>query len=282
MTSEEIIQQILAKHPEINRDHILESLEIEKNKTGGLIADETLLRLIAARQGVEIRRDRVCRMMLISHLVTGLNDVTVTGRVVAVYPARTFEGEKSGKFASLIIVDKDAILRVILWNDKVEVIETGELKASQVVRFSHGYTRQDREGIVELHLGNRSAIEIEPQNIKADEYPSIDKFAIKINEIKKTGKNLHLIGTVKELFPASTFTRNDMSTGTVMRFTLADETGKISVVGWNDRAEEFKKSLKINMKVQLINAKVKENAKGKFEVHVDSYTYVESSERPDF
>jgi len=32
----------------------------------------------------------------------------------------------------------------------------------------------------------------------------------------------------------------------------------------------------------LVNAKVKENANGKFEVHVDSYTYVEVSERLDF
>jgi len=281
MTAEEIIQQILSKHPEVSRDQILESLETEKSKTGGLIADETLLRLIAARYGVEILKDRVYRKLSISQLVPGLNDVTVTGRVVAVYPIRTFEGEKSGKFASLINADKDATLRVILWNDKVELIEAGELKAGQVVRFSHGYTREDREGKAELHLGSRSQIEIEPQNTKADEYSSIDSFTTKINEITKACKNLHLAGTVKELFPASTFTRNDMSAGTVMRFTLADETGEISVVVWNEKAAELEKSLKINARLQLVNAKVKENG-SELEVHVDSYTYVEISERPDF
>jgi len=282
MTAEEIIQQILSKHPEVSRNQILENLETEKSKTGGLIAEETLLRLIAARYGVEILQDRVYRKLSISHLVPGLNDVTVTGRVVAVYPPKTFEGEKSGKFASLMIADKDAILRVILWNEKVELIEAGELKAGQIVRFSHGYTREDRKGKSELHLGNRSQIEVEPKNIKADEYPLIGKFAIKINKITKAYKNIHLIGTVKELFPASTFTRSDMSTGTVMRFTLADETGEIPVVVWNEKAEELAKALELNTNLQLVNAKVKENANDKFEVHVDSYTYVEVSERLDF
>jgi ssDNA-binding replication factor A large subunit len=282
MTDEEIIQQILAKHPEVSRNQILANLETEKSKTGGFIADETLLRLIAARYGVEILQDRVYRKLSISHLVPGLNDVTVTGRLVAVYPPRTFEGERSGKFASLMIADKDSVLRVILWNDKVELIEAGELKAGQIVRFSHGYTREDRKGKAELHLGNRSQIEVEPKNIKADEYSSIGKFATKISKITKAYENIHLTGTVKELFPASTFTRSDMSTGTVMRFTLADETGEIPVVVWNEKAEELEKSLKINANLQLVNAKVKENANGKFEVHVDSYTYVEVSERLDF
>ncbi len=282
MTAEEIIQLILSKHPEVSRNQIFENLEAEKSKTGGLIADETLLRLIAARYGVKILKEKAYRNLSISHLVPGLNDVTITGRVVAVYSSRTFEGERSGKFGSLMIADKDATLRVILWNDKVEMIEAGELKAGQIVRFSHGYTREDREGKTELHLGSKSQIEAELKNIKTDEYPSIVRFATKINEITKAYKNIHLTGTVKEVFPASTFTRSDMSTGTVMRLTLADGTGEIPVVVWNEKAEELDKALELNANLQLVNAKVKENANGELEVHVDSYTYVEVSERLDF
>ncbi len=281
MTAEVIIQQILSKHPEVSREQILENLETTKKKTGGFIADETLLRLIAAKYGVEILQKRVWRRLSISHLVAGLNDVTVTGRVVVVYPPRTFNGARSGKVANLMIADKDATLSVVLWNDKVDLIESGELKSGQVIRFFHGYTRKDREGKVELHLGSKSQIEVEPQNINADEYPSIDKFATKISNITQDSSNVHLLGKVIEIFPASTFTRSDMSTGTVMRFTLADETGEIPVVIWNEKAEELEKNLKVNANLQLVNAKVKENG-NELEVHVDSYTYVEVSERHDF
>jgi ssDNA-binding replication factor A large subunit len=282
MTAEEIIQQIRAKHPEVSRDQILEALQVEKSKTGGLIAEETLLRLIAARHGVETLQKKVYRKLSISHLVPGLNDVTVTGRVVVVYPPRTFEGERSGKVANLLIADKDATLRVVLWNDKVDLVESGELKTGQVARFFHGYTREDRKGKVELHLGSKSQIEIEPQNIKPEEYPSIGKFATKIGKITKAHTNIHLAGTVKEVFPASTFTRSDMSTGTVMRLTLKDETGEIPVVIWNEKAEELAKSLTINANLQLVNARVKESASGELEIHVNSYTHVEASERLNF
>jgi len=277
MTAEEIIQQILSKHPEVSRAQILENLEAEKNKTGGLIVNETLLRLIAARYGVEILQNMVYRKLSISHLVPGLNDVTVTGRVVAVYPPRTFSGERSGKVANLLIADKDANLRVVLWNDKVNSIESGELKTGQVIRFSHGYTREDRKGKAELHLGGKSQIEIEPKNMKADEYPSIDKIATKINKINKARKNIHLTGTVKTLFPISTFTRSDTSRGTVMHLALADETGEIPVVIWNEKAEELEKTLKINAKLQLVNAKVKVTSNGEVEIHVSSSTYVNVS-----
>jgi len=277
MTSEELIQQIIAKHPEVNRDQILENLKAEKEKTGGLIADETLLRLIAARHGIETAHRNAIRKLCISDLVAGLSDVTVTGRVVAVYPARTFEGKRSGKVANLMVTDKDDTLRVVLWDDNVCLVESGELQTGQVIRFAHGYTRQDQEGKVELHLGRKSKIEVNPENVNAEDYASLSKFATKINEVSAAQNSVHLVGTVKEVFPASTFTRSDESTGTVMRLKLADETGEIAVVAWNEKAEEMEKTVKVNAELQLVNARVKENGNGELEVHVNSYTHVEVS-----
>ena len=279
MTAEEIINQILAKHPEVSRDQILETLQTEKNKTGGLIAEPTLLRLIAARYGVEIHQRKVTHRLSITHLLPGLYDVTITGRVLAVYPPRTFEGEKSGKIANLLIADKDAVLRVVLWNDKVDLIESDELKAGEVVRFSHGYTREGLKGKTEMHLGGKSQIEVQPQDVKADEYPSISKFATKISEITEPRNTVHLAGTVTRVFPASTFTRSDASTGTVLRIVIADETGEIPVVAWNEKAEELEKTVRENACLQLMNGRVKEASNGGFEVHINSYTYVEVSER---
>jgi ssDNA-binding replication factor A large subunit len=278
MTAEEIIQQILSKRPEISREEILERLKVEKSKTGKLIADATLVRLIAATYGVEIPSDRVYEHRLsISRLVSNLNDVTVTGRVVAVYPPKTFSGKRSGKFASVMVTDKEGILRVILWNDKVYLIESGELKTGQVTRFLHGYTREDRNGRAELHISDRSEIEINPQNVRAEDYPSVGKFATKIKEITRAQKNIHLIGIVKEVFPSSTFTRQDQSTGKVLRFTLADSTGDVAVVVWDEKVEELEPFLKRNVELQLVNAKVKAASNGGFEVHVDASTYVEVS-----
>jgi len=282
MSKEELIQQILSKHTEVSRDHILESLEAEKEKTGGLIADETLLRLIAARYGIETIKRRAIRRLTINDLVAGLNDVTVTGRVIAIYPTRTFEGKRSGRVANLMIADKNETLGVVLWNDDVNLVESGELKSGQVVRFSHGYTREDREGKVELHLGRKSQVEVDPENVNGEDYPGFDKFVAKIKELTATHSNVILAGKVKEVFPVSTFTRSDMSPGTVMRLKLTDETGEISVVAWNENADELEKTVKVDSGLKLVNGKVKENGSGELEVHINAYTYVEVLERPDF
>ena len=276
MSTEETIQQILLQRPEISREQVLEKLRATREKTGGLIADATLLRLVAAELGVQITQENpACDHKLsISHLVPGLNDATVTGRVVAVYPLKTFGGAKPGKFASVTVIDTEGIVRVVLWNEKASVVESGELKVGCVACFSHGYTKEDRNGTVELHLGSKSEVEINPSNAKAEEYASISRFATKVNEITQTHKNVNLAGTVKKVFSSSTFTRQDQTTGIVMRFVLADDTGEITVVVWNEKAAELETTLKENAQVQLINGRVKTGSNGNIEVHVDASTYI--------
>ncbi len=275
MTPEEVIQRILSQRPEITREAVLEKLHAEKSKTGDLIADATLLRLIAAGYGVEILSGNVYdRALSISHLIPNLNDVVVSGRVVAVYPAKTFEGKKSGKYASLMVTDGDGVLRVMLWNDKASLVESGELKTGLVARFSHGYTREDRTGKVELHVGEKSTVEVNPRDLRAEDYPSISKFATKISGITSAQRSVHVAGVAQVVFPSSTFTRQDLTTGKVLRFTLADDSGEITVVVWNEKAEELEPRIKRGAAVELVNAKVKTASKGGFEVHVDSTTYV--------
>jgi ssDNA-binding replication factor A large subunit len=278
MSDDAIIQAILSKCPEVTEEQVLEALEIEKSKTGGLIADETLLRLIAARYGVEISRETVadCRL-LINHLVPSLNRVTVSGRIVAVYPAKTFEGKLSGKYASLMIADKEGILRVMLWNSKADLVESGMAKAGQVARFSRGYTREDRDGKTELHISEKGEVEVNPEDLEEEDYPFIDRFTIAIKDITLPQQGIHLIGKVKAVFPSSTFTRQDNSVGKVLRFTITDKTGDVVVVAWNEKAEKLEASLRSEDEVRLVNAKIKTASNGGFEVHVDESTYVEVS-----
>jgi replication factor A1 len=275
MTFEEIIQQILLQHPEVSRETVLERLRAEKSKTGGLIADSTLLRLIAAEYGVEIPSEAVYDSKLsISQLMPELNDVAVSGRVVAVYPVRTFGGKKPGKYASLIIVDADGVLRVMLWNDKADLVESGFLKTGQVARFSHGYTRADRNGKVELHLGDKSEVEVNPKDLQAEDFPDISRFATKIKEINEAQSSVNLVGTVRKVFPVSIFTRQDSTAGKVLRFVLADDSGEVMVVVWNGKADELEPQLKWNVAVEVVNGMVKAATNGGFEVHVGSLTYV--------
>ena len=279
MSTEKIIEQILSGRPEISREEVIERLEKEKMKTGGFISDKTLLRMIAAEFNVEFSHDKALTPRLsIRDLIPSLNDITLVGRVVAVFPPKAFKGRKSGKVASLLVVDKSGILRVVLWNDKTSLMQSGEIKVGQVIRFSHGYTREDRSGKVELHVGEKSEIETNLQGVEAKDYPTIGKFAVKIGDVTQVYKNkrVSIEGSVKKLFSSSTFQRRDSSSGKVMRFVLADETGEIPVVVWNEKANELEKVIRKGVKLQVVNAKVKKAMSKGLEIHVDAETYVET------
>ena len=278
MSIEKLIELILSKRPEISREELLEKLKREREKTAGFISDESLLRMIAAEFGVEISQSNFSApTLLMGDLVPSLNNVTVVGRVVAVFPSKTFRAKEGGKFASLLVVDKSGMLRVVLWNDKTSLIDSGTLKVGQIIRFSHGYTREGRNGKVELHIGDKGDIQINPQDVNEKDYPNISKFAIQIKEITKayTNKNLHLIGTVKEIFPIATFKRKDSSSGKVQRFTLSDETGELPVVVWNEKVDELEEKLRKGVKLQIVNAKAKKAANEGLEIHIDAGTHVE-------
>jgi replication factor A1 len=277
MTTQDLIQEIQRQNPLISQEQILERLQAERARTSGLLGDETLLRLIAAKYGLQVQQNTIHNSgtLSTSRLFAGLYDVTVAGRLIAVFPAKTFQGaEKSGKFATLMLADMEGLLRVVLWNEKAELVERGELKAGQAVRLMHGYTREDRYGKTELHLGNKSQVENESEN-KGTEYPSIEKFTAKINTLNAASGSINLLGAVKEILSESTFIKSDSSVGTVTRLILADDSGEATVVFWNEKATELEKTLKANVCLLLINARVKEGQNGGVEVHVDSNTFTD-------
>ena len=278
MAKEKVIEQILSSHPEISREEILERLERKKRKTDGLIADETLLRMIAAELGIEMSREVSTPRISIKDLVPGLNNVTIAGRVIAVFPPKTFGRDNGRKVVNLLVTDKSGILRVTLWDDKADFVESGQVKIGQIIRVSHGYAREAYDGKTELNVGDRGEVEINPKDVEARDYPSVSKFMIKIGEIAQAQKNekVNVAGVVKKLFPVSTFTRRDASVGKVMRFKLADETDEITVVAWNEKAEELEKALKEGIELQIVNAKVKKALMEGLEIHVNQRTYVET------
>jgi replication factor A1 len=86
----------------------------------------------------------------------------VTGQVISIYPSKTFTRRDltEGKLASLVISDESGTLRVVLWDDKVELIEDEKIYRKQTVRISHGYVRKGLDGKPELHLGQKGKIKV--------------------------------------------------------------------------------------------------------------------------
>jgi ssDNA-binding replication factor A large subunit len=136
--------------------------------------------------------------------------------------------------------------------------------------------------VPELHIGERSQIEFNPQNVKEEDYPSINKFTTKISQISPEQKSVNIDGKVTEVFASSTFTRGDQTAGKVLRLKVSDETGEVVAVFWNEKAEEVESKAKRGTQIQIVNARTKlnQNDQDQVELHVDSSAYVTVSEAP--
>lgn len=277
MKNKEIVRQILSNHPEMSKGDLLERLCKERDRTAGLIDDEVLLRMIAAELGIDTTKETVTPALSTENLTQGLNDVTVVGRVVAVFRPRTFKGLRPGKVGSLLIVDQSDLLRVVLWNEKAEFIEDEKIKVGEVIRFSHGYTKKGYSGKVELHLGDRSDIEIHPEGGRDDDYPTINNFLTSIGEISKLQKNekVNIKGIVENFSAVSEFERDNSGSGKVMRLRVADESGDIPVVVWNEKVDQLQKEIEGGEGLLIVNGKVRESSQGRVEIHINKRTYVE-------
>jgi len=285
MGFEDIVDRILSSRRELTRDQLLSMIEEKKGTAEGYFTDEVAARIIALELGVEVPWWEPFRPeVLIKDLISGLNDVTVMGRVITLYPVRTFtrpDGTE-GRVMRLVIADKTGTLRVVLWDDKTSLAEPGKVERGQIIKVSHGYLRKGLDGRLELHVGMRGEVQVAPSGVVEDEYPSVTQFMQKIKKITEKHKEASVLGVVQSVHPVSEFKRSDGTGGKVRRLRLRDETGQITVVFWNEKVDQLG-GVKKGDYLQLLNTRVKEQLDGRIELHADNRTQIDTvTEAPPY
>ncbi len=278
MDLESIVQQILVARRDLSREELLKRIYEKKRSAENYFLDEVAARIVAAELGVEIQNEEEAfpSEIAIKNLVSGLNDVTIIARVIAVYPTQTFSRNDSteGKVARSLLADDTGTIRLVLWDDKIELVETGKLQQGQIIRVLHGYVRESFDGKLELHLGKKGDVEIRPPNADESRFPRIADFIDKIEQITPDKRKANVLGQVTQVFPASEFTRKDGTKGKVKRVRLKDETGDTTIVIWNERVDELN-TMSEGDQLRIINARVKTGLDSRVELHVGNSTQIQ-------
>ncbi|MCL7419250.1 MAG: OB-fold nucleic acid binding domain-containing protein, partial [Halalkalicoccus sp.] len=165
----------------------------------------------------------------IEDLSMGLSDVDVRGKVLATDSVRTFDRDdgSEGRVANLTLGDETGRIRVTLWDERTEATEA--FSPTQSVEVVDGYVRE-RNGELELHVGNRGTIEEIDEEIEyVPETTPIDE--LEIEDVADIG------GVVRSADPKRTFDRDDGSEGQVRNVRIQDETGDIRVAMWGEKAD---------------------------------------------
>lgn len=165
----------------------------------------------------------------VEDLSLGLSDVNLQGKLLETDSIRTFDRDdgSEGKVSNLKLGDETGRIRVTLWDEQADLAD--ELDAGISVEVVDGYVRE-RDGSLELHVGNRGAVEEIDESIEyVPDSADIDGLEI--------GDQVDIGGVVRSADPKRTFDRDDGSEGQVRNIRIQDSTGDIRVALWGEKAD---------------------------------------------
>jgi replication factor A1 len=181
----------------LTKEQIEGKIKEKLDLLSGLVSKEGAAHIIANELGISLVT-KTSGKMQISKLLNGMRDVSILGKVTQVYEVKSFEKSgKSGSVGSFIAGDETGTIRVVLWNEQAKKL--AELKKGDVVRVESAYVRPRQDG-VELHLGDRSTLTINPpgENVNFITTPTSEKK--KLNEITANDNVVEVTGTVVQVF----------------------------------------------------------------------------------
>ena len=191
-----MLEILLGQRPELNPEQIRDLIDEKKRKVGaGYLTDQGALFLVAADLGVSF--DNVSKMQTgLKDIYIGAKEATVVGRIMNIYPIHRFTKRDSNEQAAtrtLVIYDKDAKVKVKLWDKHTTIPDEMGLQAGDVIKIVKGYVRAGLDGKPVINLGNYSAIETVPDD---SSIPPIDSLTITVDAINSLQDNAVISGIV--------------------------------------------------------------------------------------
>ncbi len=169
-------------------------LEIHAGNRGRVLASDTKIDL------PEIKREEE-KSYKISEIGPNLQNISIAGRVMRALPIKEFSsGDRSGRLASVIIVDDTGITRAVLWNDKSEHVK--DISPGDIILLKNAYSKESLSGEPEVHLSQRGSLHINPEGIEIGDIVDLiskNATAKRISEIKPDDRNVAVSGKISEV-----------------------------------------------------------------------------------
>ncbi|MBS1263254.1 MAG: Replication factor A [Methanonatronarchaeales archaeon] len=242
-------------------------VERKVDSLGGLCDYETAAKLVASDFGVnpEVSYREIGE-------ISGEDEfVSFVGKVVHVGGTHEFSREDGsvGRVANLHVADSSGEVRVAVWNEVADLVKVGELERGEVLRIEGAKVRDGPRG-PEVSVSSSTKME------RDDSEVDVDESFLPIEKLEPGLGAVHVRGEVLDVSGVRGFERDDGSTGRVSSLRIGDETGKMRVSLWDERApeaEEFSAGDAVEVRYGYTRER-----RGGTELHVGSRGSLERSE----
>jgi replication factor A1 len=282
-----MMELLMKQKPELGADQIKDLIEEKKRKVGaGYLTDQGALFLVAADLGISF--DSIPKNQAgLKNLYVGAKDVTVVGRIMNVYPIYSFTRRDSTDQTStrtVVIYDKDARVKVKLWDKLVHIPDEMGLHSGDMIKISKAYVKAGLDGKPIINLGSYSAIE----SVQDDpSIPPIGSLVISVDDVKEPSDSAAVSGIVNVNPRISDFVnaRGEMSKS--LQLQLSSESGArtLRTVIWNVDEARLPKVFKTGSKATIVGVRIKQGnpqyGNGDLEIHGDEGTMMQFSGSED-
>ncbi len=167
MNLDDLIKKI-SEESKTNENEVKKLIEDKQIELSGLVSPEGAAYIIGRELGVNLIKE-VRRSLKIKNLVSGMNNVDLTAKIIKIFEPRNFEKNgKSGVVNNIILGDETGTVRMSLWNDETDLIKKNDLKEGVCIKLTGGYTKEDNRGNPELRIGRKGKIEVIETEINID------------------------------------------------------------------------------------------------------------------
>ena len=256
----------------MRREEVLARIREKEREFGSCVTPEGLAKMVATELGVRLPGEKLKpREMTLRDLVPGMSNVNLLARVVRVYEPRSFSrwDGSVGKVASLLLQDATGVLRASLWDEKASLVEKGAIQKGDLLRIGAAYVQEDQRGEPELRISARSSVEVVRDPELERRFPAPPDSPVRISDLREGQREVDLVARVAAVGEVRTFERPDGTTDKFSSLILLDETGKIKVSLWGEKAE-LVRNLRRGEVVKLENAQVRMDPSGKPYLRVGS------------
>lgn len=266
---------LVMKKQELDEASLKSLIKEKKEKVGGgYLTDQGALFLVASDQGVSLEQVSNADLTL-DDLYIGANEITVVGKVFAIYPSKEFNRKdgSGGKYRRFILRDSKNFVQVNLWDEKVDLIQDIKADIETPLRIVKGYVKSGLDGKPVLNLGRNGSIELTEEVELTEKISKLEEIAKDVSQIKHFNEFLVVDGKLLSNPKISNFTR-DQEDRTVLQFRLGGLNGgqDVRVAIWNGYQNSINTS--INSIVRLTNVRSKVLPDGTVEIHGNEGTKI--------
>jgi len=237
---------------DVSLEEFREAVEAKVEQMGGLADEETAAMLIAH----ELDEGEVNG---IADIEVEMEEVKFLAKVTSIGELRTFERDEEdedGRVLNADVADESGSVRISFWDEQAAAAED-ELEVGDVLRIK-GRPKDGYNGV-----------EVNVSQVEVDEDEEIDVQvldAYQVADLTMGASDVDLVGEVLATEEVRTFGRDDGSEGKVSNLVVGDETGRIRVTLWDEKAD-LADEFSAGEVVEITDGYVRERD-GSLELHV--------------